>query len=95
MERIRGTNNCRIPGVVEVVEHTVTQEHIQPNVRLDGVHYHAGGAHVMEYNVTKYYATKYDVMTYNVMTLDIMTYDIMTFDIMTYDIIDFIKYMMS
>ena len=46
MERVWGTNNCGISGLVEVVEHTVTQAHIQPDVRLDGVHIHAGGAHV-------------------------------------------------
>ena len=46
MKRVWWTNHGGVPWVVEIVEHTVTQAHIQPDVRLDGVHCHAGWAHV-------------------------------------------------
>ena len=46
MERVGWADHSGVPWVVEIVQHTVTQAHIQPNVRLDGVHGHAGGAHV-------------------------------------------------
>ena len=47
MERVWGTGDRGVPGLVEVVELACPQAHIEPNVRVGGVHGHAGGAHVV------------------------------------------------